>query len=153
MLLIMDDSGSMSRQFTPDFASSNSNAGTVANCFNSRDLNNPPTTSPQDCYAGDPPAMSPDFNTQYYNPQIRYFPALNYDGTTKGEMNATATTKRAAHEIRAWSAYLETMPVGDAEDLEWFAAQAKRLNPARTDLQTIMDYLDADDHASYGGLV
>ena len=68
-------------------------------------------------------------------------------------VNANAATKRGAHEIRAWSAYLETMPIGDAEDLEWFAAQAKRLNPARTDLQTIMDYLDADDHASYGGLV
>ncbi len=68
-------------------------------------------------------------------------------------VNANATTKRAAHEIRAWSNYLETMPVGDAEDLEWFAAQAKRLNPARTDLQTVMDYLDADDHASFGGTV
>jgi len=66
-------------------------------------------------------------------------------------VNANATPKRAAHEIRAWSAWLETMPVGDAEDLEWFAAQAKRINPARTDLQTIMDYLDADDHVSYEG--
>ena len=68
-------------------------------------------------------------------------------------VNANATTKRAAHEIRAWSAYLETMPIGDAEDLEWFAAQARRLNPARTDLQTVMDYLDADDHVSFGGTV
>ena len=62
-----------------------------------------------------------------------------------------ASPKRAPHEIRAWSAWLETMPVGEAEDLEWFAAQAKRINPARTDLQTIMDYLDADDLVSYGG--
>jgi len=45
----------------------------------------------------------------------------------------------------------ETMPSGEAEELEWFAAQARRINPARTDLQTIMDYLDADDHISYGG--
>ena len=65
-------------------------------------------------------------------------------------VNANASPKRAPHEIRAWSAWLETMPVGEAEDLEWFAAQAKRINPARTDLQTIMDYLDADDHVSYG---
>jgi type IV pilus assembly protein PilY1 len=96
MLLILDDSGSMARQFTPDYVSSNSNAGTVANCFNSRDLNNPPTATPQDCYAGDPPAMSPDFNTQYYNPQFRYFPAVNYDGSSKGDMNATATTNWTA---------------------------------------------------------
>jgi Domain of unknown function (DUF5069) len=66
-------------------------------------------------------------------------------------VNAHANPVRAPHEVRAWSAYLETMPVGEAEDLEWFAAQARRLNPARTDLQTIMDYLDADDHVSYGG--
>lgn len=66
-------------------------------------------------------------------------------------VNANASPKRAPHEIRAWSAWLETMPVGEAEDLEWFAAQAKRINPARADLQTVMDYLDADDHVSYGG--
>jgi hypothetical protein len=66
-------------------------------------------------------------------------------------VNSHANPKRAPHEVRAWSAYLETMPIGEAEDLEWFAAQAKRINPARTDLQTIMDYLDADDHVSFGG--
>ena len=66
-------------------------------------------------------------------------------------VNTHAQPQRAPHEVRAWSAYLETMPIGEAEDLEWFAAQARRLNPARTDLQTIMDYLDADDHVSFGG--
>ncbi len=66
-------------------------------------------------------------------------------------VNANAAPPRVPHEVRAWSAHLETMPVGDAEDLEWFAAQAKRIHPGRTDLQTIMDYLDADDHVSYGG--
>ena len=66
-------------------------------------------------------------------------------------VNAHANPKRPTHEVRAWSAYLETMPVGDAGDLEWFAAQARRLNPERTDLQTIMDFLDADDHVSFGG--
>ncbi|MCC7373436.1 MAG: DUF5069 domain-containing protein [Verrucomicrobiales bacterium] len=66
-------------------------------------------------------------------------------------VNAQANPRRFPHEIRAWSAWLETMPIGDAEDLEWFAAQVKRLNAVRTDLHTIMDYLDADDHASFGG--
>lgn len=66
-------------------------------------------------------------------------------------VNANANPRRGLHEIRAWSSHFETMPVGDAEDLEWFAAQARRLNPARTDLQTIVDYLDADDYASFGG--
>lgn len=66
-------------------------------------------------------------------------------------VNTNAQPRRAAHEVRAWSTWLESMPIGDSEDLEWFAAQAKRLNPARTDLHTIMDYLDADDHVSFGG--
>jgi hypothetical protein len=46
---------------------------------------------------------------------------------------------------------LETAPVGDAEDIEWFAEQTKRLNPDRTDLSSIIDYLDVDDHVSFGG--
>lgn len=59
--------------------------------------------------------------------------------------------KRAPHEVRAWSAHFETLPVGDAEDLEWFAAEVRCINPARTDLQTIVDYFDVDDFASFGG--
>lgn len=66
-------------------------------------------------------------------------------------INENASPKCAPDEIRSWTAWLESMPVGEAEDLEWFAAQSRRINPARTDLQTIMDYLDADDHVSYGG--
>lgn len=66
-------------------------------------------------------------------------------------VNVQANPQRHPHEIRSWSAWLETMPIGDAEDLEWFAAQSKRLNPARTDLNTITDYLDTDDHVSFGG--
>lgn len=66
-------------------------------------------------------------------------------------VNAQANPKRLPHEIRSWSSWLETMPIGDAEDIEWFGAQVKRLNPARTDMHTVMDYLDADDHVSFGG--
>ena len=66
-------------------------------------------------------------------------------------VRANSSPKRAPHEVCAWSAHLETMPIGDAEDLEWFAAQVRRINPARTDLQTIVDYLDADDFVSFGG--
>lgn len=66
-------------------------------------------------------------------------------------VNTHAQPRRHPHEIRAWSAWLETMPIGDAEDFEWFGAQIRRLNPIRTDLHTVMDYLDADDHDSFGG--
>lgn len=92
MLLILDDSGSMARQFMPDYVSSNVSAGTVANCRDSLDGDGLITSDLRDCFAGDPPAMSPDFNTQYYNPEIRYFPAVNYDGSSKGEMSSAATT-------------------------------------------------------------
>lgn len=66
-------------------------------------------------------------------------------------VTAHARPSRAPHEVHTWSAWLETMPIGEAEDLEWFAAQARRLNPARADLRTLVDYLDADDHVSHGG--
>jgi len=59
--------------------------------------------------------------------------------------------QRASYEIRSWSAHLETAPVGDGEDLEWFAEQVNRLNPQRTDLSSIIDYLDVDDFVSFGG--
>ena len=92
MLLILDDSGSMARQFMPDYVSSNVSAGTVTNCRDSLDGDNAITSTLQDCFPGDPPAMSPDFNTQYYNPEIRYFPAVNFDGSSKGDMTDAATT-------------------------------------------------------------
>lgn len=66
-------------------------------------------------------------------------------------IQSNANPPRAPHEVRAWSAWMETLPIGDAEDFDWFTAQVKRLNPSRTDFQTVMDYLDADDHVSFGG--
>ena len=66
-------------------------------------------------------------------------------------VNAHSKPSRSPHEIRAWSVWLETMPIGNAEDFEWFGAQIKRVNPERTDLHTVVDYLDADDHVSFGG--
>lgn len=73
------------------------------------------------------------------------------DGDLLRWIQENQPVRRAPYEVAAWSDWLETMPVGDAEDLEWYAAQVRRLNPARSDLQTIMDYLDADDHVSFGG--
>lgn len=64
-------------------------------------------------------------------------------------VNANTVPKRAPHEIRAWSIYLETMPTGNAEDLEWFAAQARRINSVRADPLSDVDFLDADDRISF----
>jgi type IV pilus assembly protein PilY1 len=95
LLLILDDSGSMRRQFSPDYVSSytKGTGGTevTRNCFDALDSSNNITTTLEECLAGDPPAMSPDFNTQYYNPEVRYLPALNYDGTESTSMTAANT--------------------------------------------------------------
>lgn len=66
-------------------------------------------------------------------------------------VNANASPTRTPHEVRGWSAYIETMALGEAAELEWLAAQIRKINPARNDIQTIVDFLDADDFASFGG--
>ena len=91
LLLILDDSGSMARQFSPDYVSLS-----AQNCFDSYDTNNDLTSSPQTCGPGDPPAMSPEFNTQYYNPEVRYLPAVDYNGAQRTNMTAANTSNWTA---------------------------------------------------------
>ena len=84
----------MGRQFTPDYVSTYlTPSGTVVtrNCFDSLDSGAVLNETPEECWAGDPPAMSPDFNVQYYNPEIRYFPAVDYDGTPRVSMTCQNT--------------------------------------------------------------
>jgi type IV pilus assembly protein PilY1 len=90
MMLIFDDSGSMRQQYTPDYLGRYF-GGSNAQCFDSKDSSNDITGSLKNCEVGDVPMMSPDINTQYYNPEIQYFPAVNYDGTSKTNMNAAGT--------------------------------------------------------------
>jgi type IV pilus assembly protein PilY1 len=91
LLLILDDSLSMGRQFTPDYVSTyqlgSGLSHVTRNCFDSLDGDNTLSESPSECWAGDPPAMSPDFNVQYYNPEIRYFPAVNHDNSPRISMS------------------------------------------------------------------
>ena len=93
IMMILDDSGSMIQQYTPDYIGRYNSFQSNRLCFDS--LDDGSSTAIQDdldnCEPGDPPLMSPDVNTQYYNPQIRYYPAVNYDGTSKGDMDAAAT--------------------------------------------------------------
>ncbi|MEO8142969.1 MAG: PilC/PilY family type IV pilus protein [Betaproteobacteria bacterium] len=93
ILLILDDSGSMARQFTPDYASLNNH------CFDSGDGDNSINNTPSTCWAGDPPAMSPEFNTQYYNPEIRYRPAVDYTGIERASMTCLNTGGKAITAI------------------------------------------------------
>ncbi|MDW8469904.1 MAG: hypothetical protein RML56_13990 [Burkholderiales bacterium] len=92
LLLILDDSGSMARQFSPDYVSPHvESAVRTRNCFDSYDTNNDITTTLEHCGPGDPPAMAPEFNAQYYNPEIRYLPAVNYDGSQRANMTCANT--------------------------------------------------------------
>jgi type IV pilus assembly protein PilY1 len=95
IMLILDDSGSMIQQYTPDYLGRHF-GGSNRLCLDSRDDNGSIDTYLDNCEAGDPPLMTPDLNTQYYNPTIRYFPAVNYDGTSKPSMNAAATSNWTA---------------------------------------------------------
>ena len=67
-------------------------------------------------------------------------------------LNANAPLKRTPLEISQWSDWTETVAFNDVEMREWFTEQIKRLNPAREDLRGTFDYLDLDDHVSFGGV-
>ena len=90
VMLILDDSGSMEQQYTPDYLGRRFGGGNAL-CFDARDDDGSITTSLDNCEPGDPPLMSPEINTQYYNPEIRYFPAVDFDGTARSSMNSANT--------------------------------------------------------------
>jgi hypothetical protein len=66
-------------------------------------------------------------------------------------INDHAPLKRTALEIDQWAEWSQTVSFNDVEMREWFTEQIKRLNPAREDLRGTFDYLDLDDHVSFGG--
>ena len=98
LLFILDTSGSMGQDFTPDYMSEfnllsapwtqngswNSPDATQKNCRDSADDNGGVSTALSDfktCVLGDVPFMAAAMNTQYYNPAIRYRPGVKADGT------------------------------------------------------------------------
>jgi len=67
-------------------------------------------------------------------------------------IQANAKTPRQPWEIAVWSEYhLRRSPDSDADTLPDFAEDVKKINPAREDIYTWFDYLDLDDHCSFGG--
>lgn len=96
IMLILDDSGSMEQQYTPDYLGRRF-GGSNALCHDAGDDSSGTITGGLDnCQAGDVPLMTPDINTQYYNPEIRYFPPVNFDGTSYISMTAANTTNWTA---------------------------------------------------------
>jgi type IV pilus assembly protein PilY1 len=86
---ILDDSGSMDRSYTPDYVNDSEGSGNKANCY---DGGSDITGTPDACEEGDPPWMSPDFNTQYYSPEFTFTPPVNADGSSMPGMGSPWTS-------------------------------------------------------------
>jgi len=73
LMFVLDDSGSMLQDYTPDYVND-------AMCYDALDYHSPLNNTRRNCYPGDPLFMSPDFNFQYYNPDVYYEPPVNAVG-------------------------------------------------------------------------
>lgn len=74
------------------------------------------------------------------------------DGEMLAWIEENAPHKRMPWEIQQWSAYQnERSPDGDLETLQFFAKRVGDLSPTREDVRTWYDYIDLDDHVSFGG--
>ncbi|MDQ6860786.1 MAG: DUF5069 domain-containing protein [Verrucomicrobiota bacterium] len=74
------------------------------------------------------------------------------DGEIIKWVEQNAPIKRAPWEIEHWSAWLnERGPDGDIETLEFFAEVVGKVSKTREDVKTWFDYLDLDDHVTFGG--
>ena len=99
LMFLMDNSGSMSQEYTPDWLQDydirndpwkydgnwNSPSSAEKNCRDSADddgLINTAIDQMDMCVVGDVPFMTSAINSQYYNPQIRYRPGVNADGSS-----------------------------------------------------------------------
>lgn len=108
LMFILDNSGSMRQDYTPDYMSDEFGTPGIneRNCRDSGDdtsddlagdphpwvgkgtatstsATNSNARALDMCVIGDPPFMSPDMNTQYYDPEIRYIPGVNSDGESR----------------------------------------------------------------------
>jgi hypothetical protein len=74
------------------------------------------------------------------------------DGEILAWVQENAPHKREPWEIQQWSAYHnERGPDGDIETLEFFTGRVGGLSKTREDLKSWFDYLDLDDHVTFGG--
>ena len=81
LMLLYDNSGSMTFNYTPDYVNNTGSCrarATIAGGI-------------RGCRAGDPPFASADFNKQYYNPKVRYLPPVKADGESYPNQTAAET--------------------------------------------------------------
>jgi uncharacterized protein DUF5069 len=74
------------------------------------------------------------------------------DGEILAWIEQTAPNKHTPWEIQQWSAWLnERGPDSDTETLEFFTKRVGDISKTREDVKTWFDYLDLDDHVTFGG--
>ncbi len=74
------------------------------------------------------------------------------DGEIVKWLEENTTTKRTPWEIQQWNTWLNDRgPDGDVETLELFAKRVGDISKTREDVKTWADYLDLDDHVTFGG--
>ena len=66
-------------------------------------------------------------------------------------ITANAKNKKTVPEIIAWTQWQENRAPNNPDAREYFNGIHKAVAPARTDITTWFDVLDADDFASFGG--
>ncbi|MFW5440131.1 MAG: PilC/PilY family type IV pilus protein [Methylophilaceae bacterium] len=81
LMYVLDNSGSMDRDYMPDYINSN---------FKCKD-NDSAGNFDEDCDYGDPAWMSNDFNSVYYNPEVLYVAGMNANGIPKPSMTSANT--------------------------------------------------------------
>jgi type IV pilus assembly protein PilY1 len=93
VMFILDDSGSMGWDYMPDYVNDSHNPpGTTAGCFDAGDDSAGTIDgAPDACIFANPPYNSPDFNSVYYNPALRYRPALDSAGAEMPAQDAATT--------------------------------------------------------------
>lgn len=74
------------------------------------------------------------------------------DGEILAWIEENAAHQRTPWDIQQWSNYHnERGPDGDVETLEFFTERVGDLSQTREDVKTWFDYLDLDDHVTFGG--
>lgn len=140
LMFIMDNSGSMNQDYTPDYVGNIWDATFSTNeriCRDSGDddsgvvysgLANGTTRVLDGCIVGDPPYMSPDINTQYYNPTITYVPAVNADGSSKPAQTSYSSVQTDAFGVlnrtQLWNSATTTDLLANYPDRLWCTKQS-----------------------------
>lgn len=174
LMFILDNSGSMGQDYTPDYISDifNSPAANDRNCRDSGDDGTSGssgtlgdvfpgvvsgTTRVLDmCVVGDVPYMNSDLNSQYYNPAIRYTPGVNADGTSRGDQTTFTNVRTDSYNKQNTTQLLTTANYADLTtsypDRVWCTKQ----NPTASELTNTSvcrknsDYLYPNATFKYG---